>query len=1111
MIDYFTFLRIELLHCLDAIGIDQKLLEGNDPLIKIMGSFYELLGTLRYSGQVNFKAKEKVDALYKKLENRERRLIDMMSCEDSSSGIADREALLISDLYRLIYSNLESIKEGEECCPFVKKIFISGSASLSEKEKNSARSRRYIDNKLQRYKDRIEAWRGRYAANTTVVMETQSEAFNKYVNLHLLNSNPNRQHSSFKKRDAFNAFIQLLLVKYHIRLHSYAPEDYTKIDQHITTFNNVNVQNDISRIVQIFTFCRLAAKYFKDNFDPEKTRSQIIAKAVETVSYIRRGFAYDLLNKPYEAFNDFTSAEKCISKMVKLTNHIDEPAVNEICKIYSELLVPYIYSLKGELYRKEHAFYNAHQYFCGAVSRFGQLEESKQSDRHTKNYIQQSLKIVRIKREKAKTFLELGEFARSLKWYLQALKQLCQIDIHNSAQAEPIRRATENILEYFEAHRNEPSIGKPKLANLIEKLTDLLESIFGHIETEQPHRALFSDLLNRCSMVLYLLNLPEKQSFGTYKKLYEKPADLSRLEEVKSSLKRNVLAKRWNSMALNCNTNNSLAVLNELIINDGVENNHAFSSNLIYSGSLRDIIYRRLSMSVLREVNTNRASEKINNDDVRKRTITKKLLQDLLTYTDTFITRNDELYQYLMRDRVEKNNSNIYFYSLQRWSSINPAIPRPSSLKMKGGGYFIKYGNNGIAIDPGINFIENLYSEGFSIADIQYIIATHDHIDHTADIDSILSLHYRRCTLSNKKKLTLIANPSVSARYSFMINQEPDLFSKMELTPDEAPRSIFDGFQIEAIKVYHKDIASPKVSNSIGLRLLFETEKGEFTIGITGDTKYYENKNEEEKKKKKKEEDPFTKLLNSDILIVHINSATYRELKLLSNLSWKDRDIAGILRKIVENDELQHLMDQIKYSYGFKRSETESFIAMFEAAADDKTNSYEINELDGQHLFLSGVIALYYRYRAITNNDKLKNKLFVIAETTEEMGSYRHKVARYLNEQFDNLPTCMTSDIGFTIRVHHDGRDWVLGVKCSRCALHNDNTEDDIYHSPATMREVCIKREDDGLFYFCPRHDPEGVDKRPDDLSFIERLERYQPYKHIEFSGILMEEKNRAI
>jgi hypothetical protein len=36
-------------------------------------------------------------------------------------------------------------------------------------------------------------------------------------------------------------------------------------------------------------------------------------------------------------------------------------------------------------------------------------------------------------------------------------------------------------------------------------------------------------------------------------------------------------------------------------------------------------------------------------------------------------------------------------------------------------------------------------------------------------------------------------------------------------------------------------------------------------------------------------------------------------------------------------------------------------------------------------------------------------------------------------------------------------------------------TDTDIFIPPSYIKEVCIRREDEGIFYFCPRHDPESI------------------------------------
>ena len=83
----------------------------------------------------------------------------------------------------------------------------------------------------------------------------------------------------------------------------------------------------------------------------------------------------------------------------------------------------------------------------------------------------------------------------------------------------------------------------------------------------------------------------------------------------------------------------------------------------------------------------------------------------------------------------------IHFMGLQRWNSSSPAQGR--SL---GGGYLIYHNDDkgcvdlGIAIDPGFDFIRNLFHAGFSLADIDVVLISHAHLDHIRDFESIITL-----------------------------------------------------------------------------------------------------------------------------------------------------------------------------------------------------------------------------------------------------------------------------------------------------------------------------------------------------------------------------------
>jgi hypothetical protein len=130
-----------------------------------------------------------------------------------------------------------------------------------------------------------------------------------------------------------------------------------------------------------------------------------------------------------------------------------------------------------------------------------------------------------------------------------------------------------------------------------------------------------------------------------------------------------------------------------------------------------------------------------------------------------------------------QNGAAIEFVSMRRYSSAFPLLPRPSAFRAQGGGYFVrlhpsrrpeeehppardKSGKKpmlaraagdprrpiGIVVDPGPDFVENLFRTGFSLEDIDIIIVTHDHVDHLNSLEMLLSLlNYRDGLVTHDK------------------------------------------------------------------------------------------------------------------------------------------------------------------------------------------------------------------------------------------------------------------------------------------------------------------------------------------------------------------------
>ena len=102
--------------------------------------------------------------------------------------------------------------------------------------------------------------------------------------------------------------------------------------------------------------------------------------------------------------------------------------------------------------------------------------------------------------------------------------------------------------------------------------------------------------------------------------------------------------------------------------------------------------------------------------------------------------------------------SESFLVVLRRWNSYTPSLPMAQhnmdglNQYSIGGGYYLFLQSEegslnhgyGLVIDPGYNFIHNFGSAGFGLDDIDGILMTHAHNDHTNDFESILSLLYQR-------------------------------------------------------------------------------------------------------------------------------------------------------------------------------------------------------------------------------------------------------------------------------------------------------------------------------------------------------------------------------
>lgn len=71
-----------------------------------------------------------------------------------------------------------------------------------------------------------------------------------------------------------------------------------------------------------------------------------------------------------------------------------------------------------------------------------------------------------------------------------------------------------------------------------------------------------------------------------------------------------------------------------------------------------------------------------------------------------------------------------------------------------GGGIYFRWNGTGVAVDPGYLFVQNLHEYGLSVLDIDIVIVTHEHIDHSNDVRLLDDLHYNASASFKENKVS---------------------------------------------------------------------------------------------------------------------------------------------------------------------------------------------------------------------------------------------------------------------------------------------------------------------------------------------------------------------
>jgi len=944
-----------------------------------------------------------------------------------------------------------------------------------------------------------------------------------------------------KRKDSIHRFIIRASVEVHFRMHyiehlrSALFEDLMKERDKIYDKAVKHLEYCICVNTFIYTISRAAPWIFAEDTNErnlilnsyDKGRIHIIpprcmwiAQQLSLLALYRRAYSHCLLGNSQRSFNDYLKVQR-LARNARRNISLSATHVHGAHQFLMAIDALCEYRM-GELYRRNHAHTCASEHFNRAYDRLEELRKIQD----LKAILEESRWRIKLIVGMGKSFFELGYIKRSLKWYLIAWRAFLNVTAEDSDLEINTKETDENI-EWLTQIRNEPDLCKTELIKYVAPFVTELKTA----RISPRLRGLAAEILNRIAHNLFILKLGK-----------ETDAPLKSGEEVKDEL--HSLAFECVRLASEYDPKNTLAHSKILSImkNREIDPDPVISLegdqwplgggrferfSRVYEHYLLKEAIDRFHGNGLPENNEGKAANIVNTDETK---MAASLMVDFLTQTDSSNVKLSLIYKYLAKKRrsgptFKDEKPRLEFICLRRYSSFFPFLPRPSSFRTLGGGYLVRLHGAfdeeskskdsepfGIAIDPGSDYVENLYRTGYSLADIDMIIVTHDHADHIAGLDPLLTLMDYRGKLSrlsrkenenraeeNKNtkeimKLVVLGNESVKNRYSFYNKKSKYVLAwrfdewdeQKTLLPKQHPlRSL--GLEIKSFEGTHLDSAK---NNAYGIRISIGDNDGP-SIGITSDTKFPE---EYEGKK-------WPEVIDSDVLIAHLSSVPLSQLRQQAGVWGKDQnldwlnDIWGNIKKSdkFHDNELQR---QIEFAFWLQGEKEVPLLGKFE--------SYNP---PGKHLYLDGIIEFAKTYQKKRKGNS-KGGLFIVSELREELATFRTKVAKVLNDyifkpnqnnnqaESNKRSDCMalTADLGLSLVIEKNGEKPVMRVLCSNCDVDNDYTPDERYHDPTKIYEVCIKGEDEGIFYNCHNHDP-GTQEKP---SFLERMEQYDIFsRHI--------------
>lgn len=916
-------------------------------------------------------------------------------------------------------------------------------------------------------------------------------------------------------------------------------------------------------------------------------RSMWIATQISLLALHRRAYARALQEQPASAaYDDYHKLQYLIrdaQRRIEVAPLQVEGARGFLAGLNAEA-----HHHIGELYRAEHAHKPALEHFEAASHRLGLLRDD---DPTFNEVLTNSRWHVELQISRGKACYEMGRHKEALCWHLKAWLSFLEL-LSSETQTGTNTQDIAEAIEWLESVKFEPELRKSEISEWVGPVIEQLDRIspVGRLG------ALAAEILLRLGHLLFVLNIGGKE--GTPE------------ERVKSTLAFGCLAK-----AAECDPYSTLIGTDllkmrfrfnrfedkELSDGENDEDGDSRVEDHLTSQTLKPIAghwprggsdYERLARAaeyLMLKSRKGRFTMRADEDDSEQvdGLVARDLLLDLFMSTDSINVRKSQIHRFLMECKAdgelpgvdpsenpkECESAAIEFVCMRRYSSPFPLLPRPSAFRALGGGYFVRLhdpkwqretdaeGPYGIVVDPGVDFVENLYRTGYSLGDIDMVVLTHDHVDHLGALDPLLSLLHVRSQILKKeihsdeddpeeeeppaKQVVVLTSSSVDRRYAEVkkvISGEGKTFvfhcfedypeaGKGEPIPLPEDLGFPVGFEFLSMtstaggepearkdgKDGHRDLSN-QPSHGVCLR---RRDEPKMAVTVCSDTPPPPPESEQERREEW--ERTWAPALEAGILIVHLGSVPLTELrrmddfeeghglqkKVKKKLKTEEEKLVDLQKDLEKAD--PNLRGQIEYAQ-WLRSHMPSWEKGKEPIAPVVGRVSPRWLPPPEHNYLVGLLRWARRYREPWAQEgseapvRRRQGLFVIGELSEELGTMRGKVATRLNHRIFGVdgewearenepdrgvhPYALTADIGLHACVlpgEEEGDPPRVQVLCTTCNLDTDRTPSERYHPCHDVYEVCVKGENEGIFYNCLEHDP----ARQDEPAFLEQLERF--------------------